>query len=55
MMDDIERAMLEMYGVSSIPQTDLEEYMVRTTEVEHSPDCDCTICQYEEGFSRIWF
>ncbi len=27
---------------------DLEEYLFRTTNNEHSPDCNCSICQADE-------
>ena len=32
--------------------SDLDEYMQRTTEGDHDPECGCTICKYENGFSR---
>ena len=38
-MDDIEKAAIQMFGYSSIPDNDCAEFSVRTTEEEHSPEC----------------
>lgn len=49
-MNDVDKMAIEMFGASAIPDSDLEELKLRTTEGEHSPDCNCSICKYEEGF-----
>jgi len=46
--DEIEKARIAMYGYSELTAQD--KYNLRTTNGEHAPDCNCSICQSEAGY-----